>query len=326
MIGFITSKEELKTSKRILMKDTAGVETKYLININPESFTALAVGSVAEVTTEGDWKGIPIIIDLHVLTGLEQADPRYNEYELLMKMYGPKEVPKFKEVLNKMIDFVNETPDQSNIDYKPRYLEYTSFSKAFSNFMTDDVLSPEIGENGETVYTVKTISRLMDFLNCPASTIYHDSQKGGLVRHIAKMVSLTIQMCKSEFNQYELHPLTLMLSVLVHDIGKIDQYQLKPTGGYEVTEHSNYRGSHIGMGLERWARNGRKFLLEIGIIPQDVENMYWDIWHIIGSHHGPVKNEMGSAWNPFGHDAWTIHSVDLLESRQEEVMKPVRKE
>lgn len=324
MIGFITSKEELKTSKRVTLKDAQSVETRYLLNVTQEDFNSISAGTIAEIRTEGDWKGIPIIVEFHVLSNLGEEDPRFAEYDRLVKMYGPKEVPSFREVLLKVVEFVNTTPDQSNIKGEPRHIEYDTFAKALSNYLTDVKTVIEIDDNGEVKVDKVEVSRLHDFMKCPASTIYHDSQAGGLVRHIAKMFSLTMFAFKSNYNQYEIHPLTLMVAVLMHDMGKIDQYQLKPTGGYEVTEHSNYRGSHIGMGLERWARNGRKFLEDIGVIPQDIEKLFWDIWHIIGSHHGPTDNKMGSAWNPFGHDAWTIHSIDLLESRQEEVLKPVR--
>lgn len=305
MFGYVTSKRELKTSKRVTMKDCNGEEKEYLVNVN--NFEDLAVNQVAEATIEGDWKGVPIVTKLSYTVEGPEVDTLY-------KMYGPKAVPKLKAIMEDMINFINSTNDPSNIGGGPRTITFENLQKAIIGYFTDVTLDGT------------KVERLKDFVVCPASTIYHDSQKGGLLRHIAKCVQILIHMHESKYQEYEVHPLTLMIAAFVHDAGKIDQYEVDSSGAYVTTEWSSYRGSHIGMGLERWARHGRQFLFDLGVASCDIEGIYWDIWHIIGSHHGPVKNEMGSAWNPFGHDAWTIHSVDLLESRQEETVKPVRVE
>lgn len=304
MLGYVTSKRELKTSKRVTMKDSNGNEQEYLVNCEYES---IVLNKVADVTVEGDWKGIPIVTKMsYTVEG--------PEVEALNKMYGPKTVPGLKLIMQDMIEFINNTPDPSNIGGGARQITFEGLQKAIVDYFKDE--KPDGTE----------VDRLKEFIVCPASTIYHDCQKGGLLRHIAKCVQILIHMHDSKYQEYEVHPLTLMVAAFVHDAGKIDQYQLNASGGYETTEWSSYRGSHIGMGLERWARNGRKFLKDLEVPEVDIEPLFWDIWHIIGSHHGPTKNEMGSAWNPFGHDAWSVFSVDLLESRQEETVKPVRTE
>jgi hypothetical protein len=313
----LVRKEELKTSKRVYIKNVEGEEVKYLLNTTDETYNSLIINKPVKYEVEGDWKGIPIIKSLSF--EFDTNKDKINA-DFINKMYGPKPVPKLKEIMEEMVDFVNSTNDPSNIGGGPRVITFDCLRKAICDYLTDTVI---VEEGGKPVYVTK--NRLNDFMNASASTHYHDSQEGGLIRHIAKMVSICVGMFKAKFQTYECHPLTIMIGIFVHDIGKIDQYVLE-NGEYKAAEDSFYRGSHIGLGLNRWAINGRKFLEDLEVRPIDIEKIYWDVWHMIGSHHGPVENKMGSAWNPFGHDAWTLHSIDLLESRQEEGLKPIRTE
>jgi len=315
MIGFLVRKEELKTSKRVYIKTVEGEEIKFLINV--ENFDSIVVNQPVKYETDGDWKGIPIIKSLAYK--FDSKEDMENA-ELILKMYGPKEVPKLKEVMEDIVEFINSTNDPSNVGGGPRNITFDDFKNALKNYLTDETV---IEEGGKPVFIKK--DRIKDFITCPASTHHHDSQEGGLLRHIAKMTSLCINMFKVKYQEYEVHPFNLMMGVFLHDVGKIDQYS-KDQGEYKYVEDSFYKGNHIGLGLNRWAIKGRQFLIDLKVKPVDIEKIYWDIWHMIGSHHGSVENRMGSAWSPFGHDAWTLHSIDLLESRQEEDIKPIRTE
>lgn len=302
MFGFVTNKEVLKASKRITVKLEDGTEQRCLIDI--DNFDSIPLKCVISYTISGDWRGIPIMAEV------EKLDDNDERGSLLFKMYADKKIPSLKLVFEKIAEFVTTTPDQSNIGGGPRTITVEDLQTAMKNYMMDG-----------------DINRARDFAHAPASIAYHDNQKGGLIRHIAKMVELTIvSMSAHSFNEYEVHPLVLMIGVLTHDIGKVDAYEGDSEKGYVSTEYASYRGGHLGMSLERWARNGRQFLKDLKVPDVDINKLYWDVWHLIGSSHGPVPNGFGSLMNPFGHDAWTLHSIDMLESRQEESIKPVRTE
>ena len=304
MTGFLSQKKESKTSKQVFMKDLQGVETKYLVN-GVDNLEAIPLNRVYDFMTEGEWRGIPILVSLREVVEGE-------EYDLLMAMYGPKKVPKLGEIFPMMVEFVNTTPDPSNIGGLPRTVTVEQFKEAVTVFLQDD----DIDSDG--------VNRLSKLVSCPASTKYHDNQNGGLLRHIAKSEELFIKsFANQQFSEYEVHPLLMVTAILFHDMGKIDQFVYNPElQSWDYAEYSNYRGHHIGMGLERWARRGRRVCDILGLSRAE----FWDIWHLIGSHHGPVNNGFGSLMDPFGHDAWTLYTIDLMESRQEEEKKPVRTE
>ena len=312
-VGYLAKTEETKTSKRVLIRDVNGDETKYLINI--DDLSTLRPGVVEFEVGEKKYS-MYVIVDLKMLTE-EECERMGGDAETLFKMNKPLDVPKLTEVMDDIVQFVNETPDPSNIGGGPRHITMDDFKVALTVLFTDMVYNQGTGKWEPKM-------RLSEFTKQAASTIYHDSQVGGLLRHVAKLVQMMIVTKKmTKYQEYEVHPLTVMIGCFLHDMGKIDQYENK-NFEFVLTDWYKYRGSHIGMGLERWARNGRDFLRALKVADEDLEAIFWDVWHIIGSHHGPTRLEYGSFWDPFGHDACSVYALDYCESHEEEGIKPVR--
>ena len=296
MIGYLISKEDNGKSKKVIFKDLDGEETKYLVN-GIDDLSIIPLNRVYQFIVDGSWRNIPIIVSMTEV--IESDDP---DVDMLKRMYGPKRVPKLGEIFPMMVEFINSTPDESN-NYQPRQVTEEQFRDAVTKFLED--------EDG--------VNRLSKLVICPASLKYHDAQNGGLLRHIAKMEEMYIRsFAPSKFHEYEVHPLLVCTAILFHDMGKIDQYEYDPAlQEWKYAEYASYRGNHIGICLERWARKGREVCKILGL----PDGAYWDIWHLIGSHHGPTELNLGSLMNPFGHDAWTLYGLDYTESRQEEVFK-----
>lgn len=300
MFGWLAGKRELKTSKRVTIIDLEGNSQECLVNI--DNFNELPINFVCEYEVSGTWGSakIPIVSTLTQYTGdAEEAA------QLALK-YGPKPVPRLKAVLTKCAEFINSTPDQSNGGL-PRQVTYEQFEEAVRWFLSNDDEDEEYGD--------VMLNRLALSSKCPGSLKYHDSQDGGLIRHTAKMLELYMKCFGTqEWSFYQVHPLRCITGILFHDMGKIDQYAYDANSkSWSYADYAPYRGNHIGMAVERWARKGRKICEILGD-----KSMYWDVLHIIATHHGDPSNGFGSLWKPFGPDAETVHALDMMDSRQDE--------
>lgn len=260
----------------------------------------ILINNLYDIECEGDWKGTPKIktIKAHEVED-EQAI-------ILKKCHGPKKVPTLREIATLASEYVSSTPDQTN-KYQPRILTVEQVIEALKFYLSDDY-------EGE--------HRAAKFVKCPASLKYHDSQDGGLLRHVVKMLEMCSKIIvEGKFYEYEIHPLRLVTGIIFHDMGKVDQYVQNDEGFWEQSPDASYLGNHIGLGIIRWSQKGKEVCRILGD-----ETMFVDVMHMIMSHHGPVSNGFGSLVDPFGHDAWTLYSLDMMDSRQEETYKPVVEE
>lgn len=257
----------------------------------------LLIDSIYDVECSGEWKGTPKVSKIEAYGNEDEIAT------LLKRIWGPKKVPSIKEIASLASEYVSKTPDQTN-QYQPRVLTVEMVMEALKFYLADDF-------EGE--------HRAVKFVKCPASLKYHDSQDGGLLRHIVKMLEMASKIIvEGKFYEYEIHPLRLVTGIIFHDMGKVDQYVQNEQGFWEQSPDASYLGNHIGLGSKRWCEKGKEVCRILGD-----ETMFIDILHMIWSHHGPVSNGFGSFVDPFGHDAWTLYSLDMLDSRQEEVYKPV---
>ena len=290
MIGYLVWKEDNGKSKKVTLKFTNGSEEKCLVN-GVNDFSIIPLNRVYEFEVEGTYRNIPIIISLkEVVAG--------DEYDQLIKLYGPKKVPKLKTILDMMVNYINETPDVSNYGGRPRTVTFEQFKEALTNYLS---------ENG----------KLSKLVICPASLGHHDGQEGGLLRHIYGMTKLYVngfaKSVQDDIKTNDEYPLIMCVGILVHDLGKLDQYQYNQALGiWEKNPDAQRYGYHIGYGTELWARKGREFCKTVGLD----ENGYWEVLHMIMSHHGNTKTGFGSFVDPMTRNAFTLHCIDFLESRQ----------
>lgn len=136
------------------------------------------------------------------------------------------------------------------------------------------------------------------FRSAPAAKIYHHACVGGLLEHsldVARQVILTAK-------RYPEIDRDLAATVaLLHDVGKVDSYDLK--GTFDLTDAGKLLG-HIYMGaaLVQQAIDG------ISGFPQELR---FRVLHAILSHHGDL--EKGSPVTPRTPEAVALHYADSLD-------------
>lgn len=292
MIGFLIWKEDNGKSKKVTFKLLDGTEERCLVN-GIDDFSTIPLNKVYEYDVEGSWRNFPIVTSIREVVAGE-------DYDQLNKLYGPKKVPSLRVILEMMVDFINKTPDKSNFGGKPRTVTFEQFKEGLTNYLME-------GEDK---------SKLIKLTSCPASIGNHDGQEGGLLRHIYGITRLYVNgfaNVEDEYKSIDDYPLIMCLGILVHDLGKLDQYQYNTQlGNWEKNPDSARYGYHIGWGVERWCRKGREFCKTMRLD----ESAYWEIFHMIMSHHGNTSNGFGSFVSPQTRNAFTLHCLDFMESRQ----------
>lgn len=163
--------------------------------------------------------------------------------------------------------------------------------------------------------------KLSWFLQCPASTRYHDCQPGGLIRHTYKVLI----NCRAVLRMgvYDMDPVLLTTGVLFHDLGKTLCYD-KNVGTSKMfannNEYAKRLGNHLAIGRDMFVKNSDAIMLELGEVkdPDFVQH----VTEMIGSHHGMVSNGFGSTCDPISSEAWLLHTMDFFDSRAgEKVVK-----
>lgn len=282
-LAIFLRREDTKTSKRCVFIMEDGSEEKFLSGEFEFSTSLVYRLSIEDNTKYG----------MRILTSIALATEE--ETKSMMDAYGPSPVPELGKLIDVICEVVNTVPDDS-FGGLPRTINKEDLVDSLFYYFNND--SDEAHK----------------FMTCPASLKHHDSQDGGLIRHIYGCLKIAKNwfMGMDEFENYERHPFIVMISLLFHDLGKVRQYEILDEGTYESAEDAAYMNFHIGFGAERWAQKGQWICEKLGF-----PEAYKDILHNIKSHHGPKDHDMGSEADPYGHDAWTVHAIDLMQSRQE---------
>lgn len=136
----------------------------------------------------------------------------------------------------------------------------------------------------------------------PAAYKLHHAIRGGLLLHSLSIVKLCISVC-------EIYPFIdkdlLIAGALLHDIAKIDEFEVAETGiakGYSLK--GNLLG-HLTMGAEKIDEYAKK--LDIS------ERTTTLLKHMILSHHGVP--EYGACVKPMTMEAEVLSELDLMDSR-----------
>ena len=144
----------------------------------------------------------------------------------------------------------------------------------------------------------------------PAAFKLHHAIRGGLLYHTLSIVRLAQGICKI---YPSVNPDLLLAGAILHDIGKLDEFEVSDTGlasGYTVD------GNLIGH-LVRGAIAIEKVGEELRITP----DKYRLLQHMLISHHG--EPEFGAAVRPMFLEAEILSTLDLLDSRIFEIENSV---
>jgi 3'-5' exoribonuclease len=131
---------------------------------------------------------------------------------------------------------------------------------------------------------------------CPASTIGHHAELGGLLRHTREVASIGIGIaftCGAD-------PALVLAGALLHDIGKLEAYSW--TGAFETTDRGALVG-HVALGLLMLDRR-----IDGAVERPCTEHERLLLQHLIASHHG--KPEFGATAPPMTLEAEILHFAD----------------
>ncbi len=139
------------------------------------------------------------------------------------------------------------------------------------------------------------------FREVPAAKHYHHAYGHGLLEHcltVAQAVSATSAIFPGVDRDLA------VTGALLHDIGKLDAYELTDDA-LQMSDLGRLYGE-IALGFYRV----RALIERLGAFPEDLER---SLLHIILSHHGSLAH--GSPVVPCTREATLVHMVDNLGSR-----------
>lgn len=136
------------------------------------------------------------------------------------------------------------------------------------------------------------------FLTAPAAKLYHHACVGGLLEHSLDVTRQVISVSK---RYPELDRDLVATVALLHDIGKVDCYELQ--GAFEFTDPGRLLG-HIYVGAALVER-------AIDLIEDFPGELRLRVLHAILAHHGDL--EKGSPVTPRTPEAIALHYADNLD-------------
>ncbi len=148
----------------------------------------------------------------------------------------------------------------------------------------------------------KTLLRpafLREYSRAPAARSNHHARVGGLLEHSLSVAGLANEACK---RYPELDRDLLVTAALLHDMGKVWEYELRP--GFPTSTPGHLLG-HIAMALLQVDAESRK----INGFDNDLRNR---LLHCILSHHGEL--EKGSPVTPKTLEAIVLHRLDMIDA------------
>jgi len=148
------------------------------------------------------------------------------------------------------------------------------------------------------------IEKLKSF---PAGVKVHHAYKGGLLEHTLSVVRIVDSVCRI---YDDLDRDLLITGAILHDIGKLEDYTLAPTG-IEMTDRGQLVG-HIVSGVEMLRDRVRK-------LKGFPERLLMELEHMIISHHGEL--EFGSPIVPKTKEALALYFADDLDAKMAQFRK-----
>jgi 3'-5' exoribonuclease len=145
---------------------------------------------------------------------------------------------------------------------------------------------------------------------CPAATVGHHAELGGLLRHVTEVASIARTIARVCRADQEL----VLAGALLHDIGKLESYTWD--GAFGTTECGALLG-HVALGVLMLERRIRE---ETPSPCTDQELMILE--HLILSHHG--KLEFGAAVPPMTLEAEVLHYADNASAKTESMRDALR--
>lgn len=142
------------------------------------------------------------------------------------------------------------------------------------------------------------------FFKSPAARKIHHNYAGGLLEHTVRVAELCIEAGRI-YPQLNLD--LLITGALLHDIGKMKEYEIKIVPEYTV---SGRLIGHIVLGHEMVEEALKELAERRPDMPEELKGM---VKHMILSHHGNL--EYGSPVKPLFPEAMLLHMMDNLDAK-----------
>lgn len=161
------------------------------------------------------------------------------------------------------------------------------------------------------------------FYRAPAAYRHHQNYPGGLLEHVVNVTQLALSLATAyaapgrpglTFNARVL-PIdweVLVAAGLLHDIGKLETYVLRPMA--ELTDVNRWEG-HLSRGYA-WVRSECEPLLADPPYDSAVDELH-KLLHCILAHHGSL--EFGSPMVPACAEAFLLAQADMTDARMAEM-------
>lgn len=146
----------------------------------------------------------------------------------------------------------------------------------------------------------------------PAAARMHHAMRGGLLYHTLSIVRLAQGVCKV---YKQINKDLLLAGALLHDIAKIDEFELNAAG--TVTSYS-LEGNLVGH-IVKGAIIIDRYAALLGL-PKELTFM---VEHMIVSHHG--EPDFGAAMRPAFIEADILSTLDNLDAKMYEMSEAISK-
>ncbi len=177
--------------------------------------------------------------------------------------------------------------------------------------ITREVVNPHLLKLLRSFFSDRVF--VQKYAQSPAAKTIHHNYIGGLLEHTLEIISICLKI--AEIYPEEIQSELLVAGAILHDIGKIEEYDLQSLN-FELTDKGKLLG-HISLGKELLNK-------EIDQIEDFPGQLKMELEHIIISHHG--HREWGSPETPKTIHAFAIFHADLLSARLSQFIKIMQKQ
>lgn len=282
--------KDLKIGDRV---DTllAVMEKKLLNYSTPnragEQFMRLLLGDVSGTITGVVWDNAPEIARTFERDDILQVTGEITDYK------GPQVTIKSIKKVNK--DQVDPVSFQ-RVTSKNRREMFEDIKEVIKEEMENNYLQRLL------IDFFKEEEFCRDFVKAPGGRLIHHNYVGGLMEHSLEVLKMALKMV--EMYPKALNPDLLITGAILHDIGKIKEYDLNSIS-FQMTDRGRLVG-HITMGRDMVMERVSNY----GDFPQE---LLLELEHIILSHHG--KKEWGAPEIPRTMNAFALYYADLVSAR-----------
>ncbi len=183
-------------------------------------------------------------------------------------------------------------------------MEYIATTSKDINKLSDKLF--EYIENIQDVYLKELLLSIFEdkefftlFANSPAAKTWHHNYLGGLLEHTISVTTI----CDFVSHLYSLNKDLLITGAILHDIGKVYEYHVKPTIDFSV---EGRLVGHIPLGDKVVCEKAA----QINNFPKE---LLMKLRHLILAHHG--EYEKASARLPQTLEAIVLHYSDNLDAQ-----------